>query len=100
MNNRECLSDKEDREIRERHERIEKKWVRLKSKANNCPDCNSCRTGLNDSFLHRWNRFYLECENCHWCGRSMPTIRLAVWIWNKDGGKRYLKMLKRVYGGK
>ena len=94
------LSDEEDKELRERHEKIGRKWAKLKPKANNCPDCNSCRTGLNDRLLHRGKRFYLECENCHWCGRSMPTIRLAVWIWNKDGGKRYYKMLKRVYGGK
>ena len=94
------LSEEEDKELRERHEKVGKKWAKLKPKANDCPDCNSCRTGLNDRLLHRWKRFYLECENCHWCGRSMPTIRLAVWIWNKDGGKRYYKMLKRVYGGK
>ena len=96
----ETLSDQEERELMQRHERVGKKWAKAKPKANRCPDCNCKRVGLNDSILHRWMRFYLECENCHWCGRSMPTIRLAVWIWNKDGGKRYCKMLKRVYGGK
>ena len=93
-------ADELDKELRERHAKVGKKWAKLKPKANNCPDCGSCGTGLNDRLLHKWKRFYLECENCHWCGRSMPTIRLAVWIWNMDGWKRYTKMLKRIYGGK
>ena len=83
-----------------RHEKVGEKWIRIKGAANPCPECNSQRIWLNDSYTYKWKRFFVECADCHWCARSMPTIRLAIRAWNKDGGKKYAKMLKRVYGGK
>lgn len=79
-----CKSDREDRYLRKRHKRVAKRWKKLKPMVKCCPDCFETRVGLNDSIMHRRKRFYLECENCHWCGKSMPTIRLAVRSWNKQ----------------
>ena len=74
-------------------DRIEQKWQRLKLKARPCPNCGNKAVGLNDSFMHRFNRFWLECESCHWCGRSKPTIKMAIKAWNVD----YMKMLRDAY---
>ena len=67
-----------------RYERVGRKWDSLKSKRKNCPNCWSYRIGLNDSFIrtNKLKRFWLECDDCHWCGKSYPTIRLAIWGWN------------------
>ena len=67
-----------------RHNRVHRKWVKLRKKAAPCCDCHSANVGLNDSYSHRFRRFFLECENCHWCAGSFPTIRLAVWDWNRQ----------------
>lgn len=82
-----------------RHKRVSRKWNRLGPKADACPECNEHELGLNDSLTHRWKRFFVECEHCHWCGKSRPTIRWAIRAWNKEGDKKYAEMLKRVYGG-
>lgn len=66
------------------HDRIEKRWQKLKKKAYRCPDCLNVKVGLNDSFMHKFHRFFIECENCHWCGESRPTIMLAIYAWNKE----------------
>lgn len=79
-----CKSDREDRRLRKRHHRVAKKWLKLKPTVNCCPDCFEKRVGLNDSLTSRIKRFSIECENCHWWGKSMPTIKLAVREWNKQ----------------
>lgn len=66
-----------------RRMRIEKKWNKIKSKAKPCPDCGCKDVGLNDCFMRRFKRFFLECEECHWCGKTYPTIRMAVRSWNR-----------------
>ena len=80
--------------------RINRKWQKLKPKADRCPNCGCRIVGLNDCFMYKWKRFFINCEECHWCGRRKPTIRMAIKAWNKDGAKMYLDMLRRVYGGK
>lgn len=81
-------------------ERYGRRWQKMRSKAQPCPNCNSPRIWLNQSLTYRYKKFWLECGECHWCGKSRPTIRWAVHMWNKDGRKRYYEMLRRAYGGK
>lgn len=66
-----------------RQERIGKRWAKLISKRKPCPDCGSYRTGLNHCLMHKFKKYFLECEDCHWCGKTMPTIRMAIWSWNR-----------------
>ena len=80
-------------------ERIGRRWQKQRSKAQSCPDCDSPRLWLNHSMTNRFNPYWVECGDCHWCGKSRPTIRLAIRIWNKDGRKHYTEILKRAYGG-
>ena len=79
-----CKSDRQDIKLRKRHKRVERKWQKLKPECECCPDCFEKVFGLNDSLFHRIKRFSVECENCHWVGKSMPTIKLAVRAWNKQ----------------
>lgn len=67
-----------------RYEKVRRKWVKLKSNVQRCPHCFSKNVGLNDDFIHKIKRFYLECENCHWCGNSYPTINMAIRSWNNQ----------------
>lgn len=67
-------------------EKIEGKWQKLKGRLDECPDCQSHRIGLNHSLTRRWKPYFLECENCHYCGKDCFTIRGAIWSWNNDTG--------------
>ena len=67
-----------------RYEKTQRKWDKLKHRAKCCPDCFCENVGLNESHLSKWKRFYLECENCHWCGDSYPTIKMAIRNWNRQ----------------
>ena len=66
------------------HERIHKKYVKLRPSIMSCT-CGGL-VGMNEIMGRRFKfkRFYIECEDCHWCSSSMPTIRLAIKAWNKD----------------
>ena len=70
--------------FRRRHERVGRRWRRFKPKVRWCPDCRCHTVVLNDSYFHRFRRFFIECENCHWCGKSYPTIGMAVRSWNRE----------------
>ena len=87
--------DRKEEELRRRHERVRRKWREKNVKAKPCPNCGCGKLGLNDSILHRWKRFYLECENCHWCGKSRPTIGTAIRAWNRDNVEKYMYKRKR-----
>lgn len=91
---------REEEKLRRRHERVRRKWREKKVKAKPCPNCECGQIGLNDSLLHRWKRFYLECENCHWCGKSRPTIGAAVKAWNRDNVEKYMYKRKGLRNGK
>lgn len=67
--------------------RINRKWQKLKPKADRCPNCGCNIVGLNDCFMHKWKRFFIECEECHLCSRRKPTIRMAISAWNRKGKK-------------
>jgi hypothetical protein len=73
----------EKRYIR-RHNRIEKKWRKLKDRVHCCEQCGEIRIGLNHSWARYYQKFFLECEYCHRCGKSKPTIRAAIREWNKS----------------
>lgn len=66
-----------------RHMRTGRKWRRLKKLADVCPACFSDRVGLNESHTSIWKRFWLECDECYYCGKSRPTIRMAIRTWNR-----------------
>lgn len=70
----------------ERHyQRIHKKWMKMKQKVRNCPNCGSCRTGLNERIgIRKWKKYFIECENCYWCGKNYRTMRMAIWMWNRE----------------
>ena len=64
-------------------DRVQRKWDRLKHKRNACVNCGSINVHLNRSMNRKFNRYWLECFNCHWCGPRGNTIRGAIRKWNK-----------------
>ena len=81
------------------HERIHRKYVKLRPTIKDC-NCGGF-VGMNEimGLRLKFKWFYIECEDCHWCSRSMPTIRTAIRAWNKDMEKQNSEALKRAYGG-
>lgn len=81
------------------HDRIHRKYVKLRPTMMNCT-CGGL-VGMNEIMgrTFKFKRFYIECEDCHWCSKSMPTIRMAIRAWNKDMAKQNREILKRAYGG-
>ena len=100
MGNWDCPPCREEEKLRRLHERVRRKWREKKVKAKPCPNCECDKIGLNDSLLHRWKRFYLVCENCHWCGKRRPTIGAAVRAWNRDNVEKYMYKRKGLRNGK
>ena len=50
-----------------------------------CPNCDSGITLTNhirSSRLPFW--WYLECANCHWCGKTKLFLWRSVRSWNKE----------------
>lgn len=81
-------------EWHKRHrERVHRKWLRLKPKLHRC-SCGGA-VGLNESLFRRFNRFYCECEECHWTSPKAMTVRGAIRKWNQD----YLNAVKDGYMG-
>ena len=72
--------------------RLKNRWKQKRP----CPECRSQKIGLNDR-RHGFGRFFLECENCHWCSGNAPTIGTAVWRWNRDGDKYFKRIMKHEY---
>ena len=64
--------------------KIEQKWNKIKKKTLPCPNCNSERLWLNHSLFRKWKPYWVECADCHWCGKHAQTIKIAVWWWNRD----------------
>ena len=73
------------------HNRIHKKWLKQKSHIRQCP-CGG-KVGLNESLTRRFNKFYCECDTCHWCSNNAMTIKGAIRNWNSD----YKNALKEAY---
>lgn len=73
------------------HNRIHKKWTRLKSHICPCP-CGG-NVGLNESLSRRFNKFYCECEACYWSSKRAMTVKGAIRNWNSD----YKNALKESY---
>jgi hypothetical protein len=72
-------------EKHEKHyERVQKKWDKLQPRIRRCT-CGGI-VGLNENLAGTSlrKRFFLECAECHWCGKSRATIRGAIRAWNRE----------------
>lgn len=80
--------------------RVGRRWKKLKSKVRPCPFCHYRRQWLARSLMNRIKRYHIECDVCNWCGKSMPTIRMAIREWNRDKGTLGIKPCidKRLLG--
>lgn len=63
-------------------DKTQKRWDKRKHKRIPCI-CGSYCIHLNRIKNRPFNRYWLECWNCHWCAKSMPTINMAIRAWNK-----------------
>ena len=62
--------------------KIQKKWDQRKNFVMKCPICRGKNIHL-CVHLHRvFNRYWLECFQCHWCGADANTIKGAIRLWN------------------
>jgi len=75
---------KAQRRLRRQSERIGKVWRRIKKKVSCCPDCFETRPLLCANHYNIFRKYNIECGNCGWCGKAMPTIRLAIDSWNNQ----------------
>lgn len=53
-----------------------------------CPNClsgNLKKVRCCSRILPWWH--YIECFDCHWCGKTRLFLRRAIKIWNKDARK-------------
>ncbi len=69
-------------EVDRHHNRIHQKWLRLKPNLHRCA-CGGI-VGLNESLTRRFNKYYCECETCHWTTTRAMTIRGAIRKWNQN----------------
>lgn len=65
------------------------KEIKLKS----CPNCG--RSGktlwingvIDGAFLGRFfDKYFVECPTCHWCGKTKYFLRRAIKAWNRRAG--------------
>lgn len=75
------------------HQKTRKYVPKLKTTINKCPDC---KTGkyikmvniVGGRRLPNW--WFVECDNCHWCGKTKLGAKRAIKWWNrhnKEGNK-------------
>ena len=65
-------------------DKIQRRWDKLKHKREVCPHCGSINSHLDRSLTRKFNRYRVECFQCHWCGKQANTIRGAIRKWNKE----------------
>ena len=55
-------------------------------KPNNCPNCNSPKPWLIRILPTRWifTKYFVECRECHWCGKTRIGKKRAIKAWNKE----------------
>jgi hypothetical protein len=73
-------------EKHEKHyERVQKRLNKLQHCICRCT-CGGGLVGLNESLTpaNFRKRFFMECLECHWCGKSRATIRGAIRAWNRE----------------
>lgn len=55
-------------------------------KIKSCPNCGTTNRILKAHICSRrlpfW--YYIECDNCHWCGKTKLFLRRAIKSWNKE----------------
>ena len=70
----------------EKHERhynkMHKKYLRLKPTIKPCTCGGSI--GMNEVRNQIWKKFFVECDQCHYCNISKPTMRMAIRAWNRE----------------
>lgn len=56
-----------------------------KSILKRCPNCRSTTVKvvrIVSARLPCW--YYIECFNCHWCGKTKLGLKRAIKSWNKE----------------
>ena len=55
-------------------------------KIKSCPNCGITNRILKVHLCSRklpfW--YFIECENCHWCGKTKLFLRRAIKSWNNE----------------
>lgn len=53
-----------------------------------CPACGNKRIWYVRSLTRRFKKYYMECSNCHYCGKAGMTERSAAQMeqWNNERG--------------
>ena len=51
-----------------------------------CPNCHSKKLWRVRIFPLRWifTKYYIECSECHWCGKTKIGLKRARKAWNKE----------------
>lgn len=69
-----------------RLDRLNEKVHRKLRKASPCPECGSkhlwgCKKSVSGREGHRW---WIECADCNWCGKTKFLLRRAIKAWEKE----------------
>ena len=58
-------------------------WLKKQPYVKSCPSCGSTWLFMVRCLLRRHRKYYIECEDCHYCGKMAFTIKGALRKWNK-----------------
>jgi len=49
-----------------------------------CPNCTSGRVTVWKNAYPRSMKYFVECDKCHWCGKTKLLKFRAIRAWNKE----------------
>lgn len=48
-----------------------------------CPSCGGRQIYINRSLRRWWSRYFVNCENCYYCGKTALSLTGALNKWNR-----------------
>lgn len=59
------------------------KWLRSQKDVKSCPSCGGSWLCINRCFRRWRSRYFINCENCHYCGKTAFSLKGALKKWNR-----------------
>lgn len=59
------------------------RWLKRQPNVKPCPLCGSTWLSMSRLTYHWWDRFFVSCENCHYCGKTTFSRKTALRKWNR-----------------
>ena len=69
--------------MKNKSQTIDLKLPKFQTKIKFCPKCNYVAFANKIVSSKIPFLYYVECSNCHWCGKTKLFLRRAIKSWNK-----------------